>query len=93
MITGPLDPNMRIANHLQYNLDPEEKKPFKGIIVEEALDMAYEMNILSNLCMAYAAGPAKSFTAEELETTRQDLENSQKANEDLARHLEEAQIC
>lgn len=70
---------------LEYNLDPGEKKPFKGMTTTEALDMAYELNVRSNLCMAFAAGSAKSLIAEELEIATQDLENSQKGNKDLAR--------
>lgn len=40
MITGPLDPNVHTADRLQYNLDPAEKKPFKGMTTIEDLDMA-----------------------------------------------------
>lgn len=40
---GPLiivlfDPNVRITDRLQYHLDLEEKKPFKGMTIAEALE-------------------------------------------------------
>lgn len=60
------------------------------MIVGEAWDMAYELNVWSNICMAYVAGTTKSLMAKELETVWKDLEASLKANEDLTLHLIEA---
>lgn len=51
--------NVRIVERLRYNLGPEEKKPFKGMSTVEALDMAYELNVWSNICMTYAASFTK----------------------------------
>ncbi|KOM37569.1 hypothetical protein LR48_Vigan03g095100 [Vigna angularis] len=76
LCTGPLDPSLSIVERLQYNLQPDEKKPFREMSPSEALDMAYELT-----------GAAKSLMVEELETARQDLEAAQKENINLLLRL------
>ncbi|BAT99522.1 hypothetical protein VIGAN_10097100 [Vigna angularis var. angularis] len=90
--TGPLDLNVRIAHYTQFNLSPEEKKYFNVMTFEEATDIAYELSIRPNVCMTYVVGtPKGAASIEELQTAHPDLEVALKENEELNRHLEEAQ--
>lgn len=77
-----------MADRLEYLLDPEEKL-FHGMTIDEVVDLTYELNVRSNLCLAYAAGSAKSIIVEELEAAQLDLEKVQKSNEDLSCRVEE----
>lgn len=81
---------MHVAERLQFNLTPEENKPFKGMSRGEALDMAYELNAWASICMNYAADSTKSLLAEELDTVRQDLDAVEKKNTELSCCPEEA---
>ncbi|KOM57885.1 hypothetical protein LR48_Vigan11g091800 [Vigna angularis] len=57
---GPFDSTVHLVDRLEYRLDPEEKKLFHGMTTGEAVDLAYELNVRANLCLAYAADSAKS---------------------------------
>lgn len=85
----PLDPNVRITELLQYNLNLEEKLCFRGMSTVELLDMAYELNVWANICLTYAAGSTKSLMAKELEVAQKDLEASQKENQSFSLRLAE----
>ncbi|KOM29349.1 hypothetical protein LR48_Vigan647s001000 [Vigna angularis] len=61
-----------------------------GPLDPHALNMAYELTARANICMNYAAGSTKSLLAEELDTVRQELESSKKANVELSLRLEDA---
>ncbi|KOM26347.1 hypothetical protein LR48_Vigan252s005900 [Vigna angularis] len=87
----PFDSTVHLADRLEYRLNPEEKKLFHRMTTGEAVDLAYELNVRANLCLAYAAGSAKSILAEELESTRLDSAKAQKSNEDLTRRIEKLQ--
>ncbi|KOM29888.1 hypothetical protein LR48_Vigan831s000600 [Vigna angularis] len=91
LLAGPFDSTVHLADRLEYRLNPEEKKLFHGMTTGEAVDLAYELNVRANLCLAYAAGSAKSILAEELESARLDLTKAQKSNEDLTRRVEQLQ--
>ncbi|BAT78828.1 hypothetical protein VIGAN_02156800 [Vigna angularis var. angularis] len=91
LMAGPFDSTVHLADRLEYRLDPEENKLLHGMTTGEVVDLAYELNVRSNLCLAYAAGSAKSIIAEELEVARLDLEKAKKSNEDLTRRVEELQ--
>lgn len=89
LLTGPLDPNVHVTDRLQFNLNVEEKKPFKEMSPSESLNMAYELIDRSSICMNYFAGTTKSLLVAELETTQKDLEEAKKENTTLSLHLEE----
>ncbi|XP_017429275.1 peptidyl-prolyl cis-trans isomerase FKBP62 isoform X5 [Vigna angularis] len=91
LLTGPLDPNVRVAKRVSNNLSSEENAFFKWMTSEEAADMAFELNVRAGICMAFSAGtPKETAYAEELQAAQQDLEVVLKANEDLNRQLDEA---
>lgn len=50
LLTGPLDPNVHVADRLRFNLSVKEKKPFKGMTPSESLNMAYEL-MLEPVCV------------------------------------------
>lgn len=89
LLIDPLDLNVQITHSIQYNLSPVEKKHFKGMTAEEAVDMTYAQSVRSNVCMAYVVGTQSSIIVEELRIAQQDLEAALKTNKELLRHLEE----
>lgn len=91
LLTGPLDLNVHVSDRLQFNMTPEEKKPFKGMTPSESLNMAYELITQASVFMNYFAGTTKPLLVAELETTCKNLEAAQKENTTLSTHLEELQ--
>ncbi|KOM55380.1 hypothetical protein LR48_Vigan10g127200 [Vigna angularis] len=88
LLVGPFDSTVHLADCLEYRLNPEENKLFHGMTTGEAVDLAYELNVRANLCLAYAAGSAKSILAEELESARLDVAKAKKSNEDLTHNFD-----
>lgn len=91
LLFDPLDPNVHVADRLQYNLTPEERKPFKEMSLSESLNMAYELIARASVCMNYFAGTTKPLLVAELEVARKDLETAKKENAKLSCHLEEVE--
>ncbi|KOM58075.1 hypothetical protein LR48_Vigan11g110900 [Vigna angularis] len=91
LLAGSFDSTVDLADRLEYRLNPEEKKLFHGMTIGEVVDLAYELNVRSNLCLAYAVGSAKSIIAEEFEAALLELEKAKKSNENLTRRVEEIQ--
>lgn len=91
LLAGPFDHSVNLADRLEYRLNSAEKKLFQGMIIGEVVNMAYELNVRANLCLAYATGSTNSIIAEEMELARLDLEKAQKSNEELNLHIEELQ--
>lgn len=89
LLAGPLDPNVHVADRLQFNLNAEEKKPFKEMTPSELLNMAYELIARASICMNYFVGTTKPLLVSELETAQQDLEKAQKENTTLTTRIEE----
>lgn len=90
-LAGSFDLNVHLADRLEYHLAPEDKRLFHGMTTNDAMDMAYELNVQANLCLAYAAGFTNSIIVEELEAARLELEKAKKSNEELSLRFEKLQ--
>lgn len=89
LLAGPLDPNVHVVDRLQYNLNAEEKKPFKGMTPSESLSMAYALIARASICLNYTTGTNKPLLVDELETAHKDLEALKKENTTLSLCIEE----
>ncbi|XP_022632808.1 uncharacterized protein LOC111240951 [Vigna radiata var. radiata] len=89
LLTGPLDRNVHVVDRLQFNLNAEEKKPFKGMTPSESLNMAYELIARASVCLNYTARMNKPMLVTELETTMKSLEETKKENTALALRIDE----
>ncbi|KOM34635.1 hypothetical protein LR48_Vigan02g078500 [Vigna angularis] len=84
-LSGPMSPNSWVAKHIQFDLFVEEKALVKGMIEEEASNMAMELATRSTMCMAYAAVKSNQELMLRLaETERIADEDKKKANTLLA---------
>lgn len=89
MLTGPLDPNVHVADRLQFNLNAEEKKPFKGMTPSQSLNMAYELIAQASVCLNYTVGTTKPLLVTELENAQKELAALKEKNDTLSHRLEE----
>lgn len=89
LLIGPLDPQVHVADCLQFNLTPEERVPFKGMTPSESLNMAYELIARASVCLNYAAGTTKPLLVAELETATHSLNQLKKENATLTARIEE----
>lgn len=89
LLTGPLDPNVHVSSLLQFNLNAEEKKPFKGMSPSESLNMAYELIAQASVCLNYTVGTTRPLLITKLENAHKDLEVVRKDNTTLSHRIEE----
>lgn len=89
LLTGPLDPNVHVVDRLQFNLNAEERKPFKGMTPSESFNIAYELIARASVCLNYTVGTTKPLLVAELEAATKDLEAARKENTTLSLRIEE----
>lgn len=89
LLTSVLDPNVHVSDRLQFNLNAEEKKSFKGMSPSESLNMAYELIARASVCLNYTASTTRPLLVVELENAQKDLEAVRKDNTSLFTRIEE----
>lgn len=89
LLTDPLDPNVHVADRLQYNLSAKEKQPFKGMTPSESLNMAYELISRASVCLNFTVGTTKPLLVAELEAAQKDLKTVREENAKLTLCIEE----
>lgn len=89
LLTSVLDPNVHVSDRLQFNLNVEEKKSFKGMSPSESLNMAYELIARASVCLNYTTGTTRPLLVVELENAQKELKKVKKDNTALTTRIEE----
>ncbi|XP_022631506.1 uncharacterized protein LOC111240571 [Vigna radiata var. radiata] len=89
VLTNVLDPTIHVSNRMQFNLNAEEKKPFKGMSPSESLNMAYALIARASVCLNYTASTTRPLLVVELENAQKELEEMKKKNTTLTTRVEE----
>lgn len=88
-LVGPLDPNVQVADRIQFNLTRDQRKPFKGMTPSESLNIAYELIARASVCLNYIAGTTKPLLVAKLEAATKNLEDVKRDNVALTLRIEE----
>lgn len=89
LLSSVLDPNVHVSDRLQFNLNVEEKKPFKVMTPVESLNMAYELIARASVCLNYTAGTSMPLVFVELEKAHKELDEIKATNTNLSSRIEE----
>ncbi|KOM55958.1 hypothetical protein LR48_Vigan10g185000 [Vigna angularis] len=89
-LSGPVDPSLWVAKHIDFDLFIEEKGFVKGMTEEEASNMAFDLAARSTMCVAYAV-EKKATTSIEIQALQEKYDKAMKSNKDLTLRLAEVE--